>query len=230
MRQMTWERLSFVRAAVVALALLEMTLPGEVFAQQAAEPTAIAIGVPATAELGQRVTFQARLVDSAGAPVPKATVSFTSPSTFLKANSDVVLVKVMTDREGLALAEHTIRRTEPITIRAEFPGNERYAPSGAAAQIQVVGTQQLHTEHAGVEIPGLNTPPVVGATLYVLAPTSGSPSLIGSLWPAMSGWPIAAALLIVWSLYVYVVVLVFRVAAAGGQGAGGPGPTDGRPQ
>ncbi len=211
----------FLRAGMGALVSLMLAVPGAVFAQGADDPTALAVGAPPTAELGQRVTLQARLVDSSGAPVSQTTIFFVRPSSFLKASADVVVARVTTDQEGLATAEYTVRNAEEITIRAEFRGSARYAPSRATASISVAGAEQLYTEHAGVQIPGLNAPPAAGATTFVMVPPDGL-SRLGSLWPGMSGWPIGAALLVVWSCYVYVVVLIFRVAAVWDQPEGAP--------
>jgi hypothetical protein len=46
-------------------------------------------------------------------------------------------------------------------------------------------------------------------------------------FPSLSGWPIAAALIVVWSLYLLVVVLIFRIAAAGRPGDAGHGSETG---
>jgi hypothetical protein len=47
----------------------------------------------------------------------------------------------------------------------------------------------------------------------------GIAGFIQSLWPAMNGWPIAAVLFLVWSIYFFAVTLVFRAAASGSEDA-----------
>jgi len=165
----------------------------------ASQPTAISIGAPATADLGQHVVLQARLINSAGQPIVKAQVVFISPATFLGTSGDVVIASATTDKTGLATADWQVRRNGTLSIRAEFRGDDQYATSQAAAQMAVSGSQQLYVQQAGVRIPGLNAAPV--------------PALSG-LWPRLSGWPIAAVLLIVWSLYGVTVFLLFRIAFA----------------
>ena len=48
----------------------------------------------------------------------------------------------------------------------------------------------------------------------VLAEPNGLLRIVGQLWPALSGWPIALVLGMIWSLYVFVAYLVTRIARA----------------
>lgn len=203
-------------ATLVGLVALVLVRPGPTFAEATREPTAISIGVPSAVELGQRIALQAVLVDSAGDPIPKAIVVFTSPSSFLNVKGDAVLARAATNKDGLALATFEVRSTGTATIQADFPGSERYEPSRASGQM-VTGeaAQPLYTQQAGVRIPGLNSPPAVGPIFLLgAAPPYGLPREMAAIWPNMSGWPIPAALLVVWSLYGFVVTLIFRVAGA----------------
>ncbi|HEU5288257.1 MAG TPA: hypothetical protein VFV20_07635, partial [Candidatus Limnocylindria bacterium] len=61
----------------------------------------------------------------------------------------------------------------------------------------------------GVRVPGLNEAPRAGV---VLGEANAVAAMGAQLWPALSGWPIAAVLVIVWSLYAFVALLVIRVA------------------
>ncbi len=194
-----------VRYGLMALVGLAgvAALPIAAQAQTALAPTAIGIGVPPQAQLGQLIPLQARLVGVGGVPIPKATIYFTSPTTFLNVSSDAVLAEAVTDAQGLATASWRATRTGGLTIQAEFRGDDRYAPAKATAPLVVGGERQLYVQQVGVRIPGLNT-----------APISGLP-ILARLWPGLSAWPIAAALLVVWSLYATVVALLWRIAAAG---------------
>lgn len=185
-------------------------------AASAAAPSALSIRVPAAAELGQRVLLQARLLDGSGQPLARAPVIFSVPTSFLNKSSDVVVAKALTDKEGRAAAEYEVRSAGQLTIQADYRGNERYAPAKASAEL-VVGEapRQLYTEHAGVRIPGLNAAPALGPTMVGLGQVRGPLAALSTLWPALSGWPIALALLVIWSSYAAVVVLTFRVAGAG---------------
>lgn len=206
--------LAGARRAVVAAIALTLAAAPAALAQPALAPTAISIGAPATATLGQRVTLQARLVDGSGAPLAKATVFFTSPLAFLNGSGDVVLAQATTDKDGLAVTEYEVRSTGQLTIQAEFRGNDAYGPSKAGATMTVTGDGQLYIQHAGLHVPGLNAGPARAPALVngklVLERVPGT----SALWPTMSGWPLAAILLTVWSLYAFVVTLIFRVARA----------------
>ncbi len=195
------------------LVLLSLVGTSRALAQGSQEATSIRIGAPAKLELGQRATIQVVLVDSAGKPIAKARVLFISPLTFLNRSGDVVVAQTITNKEGQAIIEYETRSAGAITLSAEFRGDERYAPSNATVQINVTGSEQLYVEHVAVHIPGLNTPPFINPMISV-SPGSGEAFYIAALWPAMTGCPIAAMLIVVWSLYIFVAVLIFRVAAA----------------
>lgn len=180
---------------------------------QTPPPAAIGIGAPPTAELGERVTLQARLVDDSGDPIAGAVVVFTDPSRFLNARSDVVVAQATTDSQGLAVAHYETRQSGPRVLSAEFRGNERHGPTKARAEMVVAETdRQLYVERAGVQIPGLNVPPPLGPRMLSLAPPFAFLADLATLGPPLSGWPIAMALSIVWLLYTYVVALMFRIA------------------
>lgn len=211
---------------VALVAVLTMATATTTFAQT--PPAAvIGIGAPPTAELGEQVTLQARLVDDSGDPIAGAAVIFTDPSRFLNARSDVVVAQATTDSQGLAVAHYETRQTGPRVISAEFRGNERHGPTKARAEMVVADTdRQLYVERAGVQIPGLNTPPPLGPQMLGLAPPFAFLADLATLGPPLSGWPIAMALSIVWLLYTYVVALMFRVATIT-VGPAVPSPTAG---
>lgn len=202
------------RGLTLAAVLITLMLtPRAAQAQNPQEPTQMSIGAPAQASLGERVTVQAVLVDSRGNRISKTTVYFTTPASFLNHDDDVVLAQAVTNQAGQAVAQFQNDFSGTITLRAEFRGDDRYAPSNVTTQIRAVGDEQVYVEHVGVDIPGLNAPPVIAPMAAVQSPARGVSLLIESLWPSMTGWPIAAALIIVWSLYFFAVTLVFRVAA-----------------
>ncbi|MBI4494035.1 MAG: hypothetical protein HY690_14695 [Chloroflexi bacterium] len=209
----------WLKATSLALALLALAAPGAAFAQTTAEPTTISVALPATAELGQLVTLQARLLDGSGQPLARAAVLFTSPSSFLNVSGDAVVGRAMTDEQGLAVATFEVRSAGQIAIQAEFRGSARLAPARGEATMAVgEAARQLYVQQAGVRVPGLNAPPAVGPLAMMDEASIPSPlAALYALWPSMSGWPIAAVLLTIWSLYVFVVALLFRVARAGGE-------------
>ena len=210
---------AILRVLILAVALHFMAFaPLTVRAQSALEASQIVVGASAQPKLGSPLTVQALLADSQGRPISNAVVYFVTSESFLKDTGDVVLAQALTNADGQAVAEFVNNFSDSITLRAEFRGDEQYAASNADTQIGAVNQGQVYVEHVGVDIPGFNVPPVLGASR---AAVQSSRFEIGrfvqSLWPAMNGWPVAAVLIIVWSLYLFAVRFVLRVAALGSE-------------
>ncbi|HEX8992056.1 MAG TPA: Ig-like domain-containing protein [Anaerolineales bacterium] len=215
-----------VRALIITMVLSVLALaPQAVRAQAALQPTQIVIAAPARSNVGGRVTVQAVLADSQGHPISKAVIYFTTQAKFLSETSDVVLAQGVTNGKGQAVAEFANDFSGTLTLQAEFRGDTQYAPSNAQTQIGTAGNQQVYAEHVGVDLPGFNVPPV-GAPKAAVGAQPGILGVIQGLWPAMNGWPVAAVLLLVWSMYFFAVTFVFRVAALGGAD---PDPTSADP-
>lgn len=207
-----------IRALVTALLIgFLVFVPQAVRAQSQLEPTQIVVGVPTQATLGQPFTVQAVLADSKGHPISKAVIYFTAPATFLGNTNNVVLAQAVTNKDGQATAQIVDDISGTITLNAEFQGDTQYAPSNATAQIGAIGEQQVYNDHIGVDIPGLNVPPVIGGTQASSQSQTGIMRFIQNLWPAMNGWPVAAVLFIVWSMYLLAVRFVFHVAMSGNE-------------
>ncbi len=205
-----------IRALIIATLLgLLVFMPWTAHAQAALEPTQIVIAAPSHSNVGSRVTVQAVLADSKGHPIAKAVIYFTTQAKFMSDTSDVVLAQAVTNGNGQAVAEFNDDSSGAFALQAEFRGDAQYAPSTATTQLGIVGDQQVYTDHVGVDIPGFNVPPV-GAAKASIQSQQGIVGFIQSLWPAMNGWPVAAVLLLVWSMYFFAVTFVFRVAALGG--------------
>jgi hypothetical protein len=143
-------------------------------------------------------------------------IFFTTETTYLNTKSDVVLAQAMTNANGQAVAHFIDDVSGTLRLRAEFRGDTKYAPSNAAIQVAMAGNGQVYVEHVGVDIPGFNVPPV-SAPMASIQSQQGISRFIQSLWPAMNGWPVAAVLLLVWSMYLLAVRFVFRVAALGSE-------------
>ena len=174
--------------------------------------TKLTVAVPPRAQLGQIIEARARLTDGDGTPLAKATVSFSAPLAFLEGSGDVVLAEATTDKDGIASAELDLETAGALTIHASFRGDERYSPATSSAPIVIEGDAQLYVQRAGILIPGMNAPPPLGPA--ALGQPSGLLPFIARLWPAMSGWPIALVLIIVWSLFGFVALLVARISRA----------------
>lgn len=175
---------------------------------------AVSIAVPREAEIGQTVEVQARVTDAAGIPITRALVLFVARVPFLSAESDAVLADARTDESGIATAQFEARSEGTLLIRAVFEGDQRYDEAIAESKLAVVGHTQLFTEQVGVRLPGLNAGPAALPMFRDGTPVVGLIQGTSRLWPLVSGWPIALALMIVWSLYGSVVLLLFRITAA----------------
>ncbi len=203
-----------VLSAALTLSILAFT-PLSAQAQNSLQATQIVIGAPAQSNAGQTLTVQAVLADSQGHPISKAVVYFTTQTSFLGRKGDVVLAQAVTDEKGQAVAEFADDFSGAFNLNAEFRGDTQYAPSNATAQVTTAEDGQVYIEHVGVDIPGFNVPPVSPRMVYVDSPRPNVWRFIQNLWPAMNGWPVAAVLILVWSMYLVAVRFVWRVAALG---------------
>jgi len=172
----------------------------------AADPVALTISAPGSAALGDRVAVQARLTNARGDPIEAATILFVTSLAFLNGAGDVVMADARTGKDGIAKVEYEVRSAGPLAVRAVFRGDPHYLAAEASAEMAVSDGTARFAHEVGVRIPGLNAPPGFG---IMLSETRGP---LAALWPAMSGWPIAAALLILWSTYAFVVWLMFALA------------------
>lgn len=196
-----------IAAATLAALALTALAPAAALADDPAA-TSIRIAVPPTAHLGEMAEVQAQVVDGAGKPVADAEVLFTAPLGFLASAGDVVLADARTGTDGIATTEIDLRTAGALAITAAYAGDAQHAGSSATATITVEGAAQLYAQGAGVKLPGLNSVPTAPGTSTALVDG------LASLWPRLSGWPVALVLMIVWSLYASVVVTLFRITAA----------------
>ena len=192
-------RLRVAGSGIATVLVLAGSLFGFMMGSQASgadpAPTKMVVALPASANIGQRISGQARLTDAAGAPIAGAAIKFTELQAFLGNESRVTLADGITDATGTVSVSFDLRTEGQHQVRAGFSGDDRYAFSNATATITLSGNDQLYVESVGVRVPGLNE------------------GVLG-LFPRLSGWPIALVLFIVWSLYLYVAVLVGRISRA----------------
>lgn len=187
------------RWAVLALAAGFATIggAGEAIAVDQ-QPTAIAVAVPETATLGDMVTVQARLV-AAGGPIENALIAFAIPATFMNTDGDAIVTRGKTDSEGLAVASFQVRITGSLEVKAIYDGSDAYAPSTASGPITVSGSEQLYVPDVGIRLRGLNSAPIGHGNRF-------------TPW-ILSGWPIGALLVLIWSLYALAVFFMSEIAA-----------------
>lgn len=195
-----------VATMLVTIALVALS-PSVALADGPAATTT-RIAVPPSADLGATAEVQAQVVDAAGKPVPDAVVIFTAKLGFLEASGDVALADAKTDRNGVATADVDLRTEGALALTAVYRGDAGHASSSATASIDVRGSAQLYAQAAGVKLPGLNTAPTAAGSSAALLPS------LSSLWPRLSGWPVALVLMIIWSFYASVVLILFRITAA----------------
>jgi hypothetical protein len=220
-----------IRTLIIAMLLsIVAFVPRTARAQSSLESAKIEVGAPAQSSLGETITVQAALADSQGHPISKAVIYFTTRATFLGKSDDIVLAQAMTNASGQAVAQFVDDFSGTITLNAEFRGDTQYASSNATTQIATVGEGQAYVEYVGVDLPGFNVPPVSAPVASIQSPQPGIAGFVQSLWPAMNGWPIAAVLLLVWSLYFLAATFVFRVAVAGSKAEDPKFPTTPNPR
>src|SRR5215469_10399109 len=118
-----------------AIRMISLLLGLALFAQIQALPTAISIGAPTAVNLGDVVTLQARLVDSAGYSISKKQVDFVVPLSFLDGQDDVVVASSLTSQDGLAVAAWQVRSTGSLTLKARFKGDQAYAATEASTSV-----------------------------------------------------------------------------------------------
>ncbi len=185
---------------VAGLSLLAGRLPAAAAGQ---EPTAIAVAAPASATIGTAVPVQARLVSAAG-PIPHASVDFLVPASFLGTDGEMKVASGITDAQGLATATFEARITGALQVKAVFSGDNTYAPSTATSSMTVTGSKQLYVPDIGIRLRGLNSSPIA---------QSGTVSH----W-LLSGWPIGALLVLIWSTYGAAVFFMSRISADAANG------------
>jgi hypothetical protein len=177
-------------------------------AQAPQQPTQIEVGAPAQADLGKLMTAQAVLADSQGHPISGAQIYFTTEATFLGVTKDVVMAQGLTNENGQAVAHFPIDSTGTFNLRAEFRGDEQYAPSTATTQVQIIGDGQVYSDHFGAQPSGI-TATQAGASAAAFQSLSPWNRALRS---ALSGWPVGIALLLVWSMYLVAMGYVFHIA------------------
>ena len=203
---------------VIALTLYCVAFAARaVHAQAALEPTQIMIGASGAPDANGIMTVQAILGDSRGRPISKEVIYFTTQAKFLNGKGNVVLTQAVTNSSGQPVALFSDSFSGAFALSAEFRGDGQYAPASATVQLGGAPDRQEYAEHVGVDLPGFNVPPAGIPMASAQSPQGGLDGFIQRLWPAMNGWPVAAVLLLVWSMYFIAVTFVFRVAAAGGE-------------
>ena len=193
---------AYLACGRLALALLAATVLLMIPRGAAAvgqEPVTVEVTAPANGNLGERITVQARLAAS-GAPVAKASIDFVIPTTFLNNQGEMVVARALTDAEGLATADFEARMTGALQVKAVFHGDDTYAAAASAtAPLNVSGSKQLFVPDIGIRLRGVNSTPF------------GGQNSLGHWF--LSGWPIGAVLLLVWSFYAVAVFFMSRISA-----------------
>jgi hypothetical protein len=194
-------------AMLLSAVAIFMSAPASALAAGPAATT-LRLALPPAASLGENAQVQAQLLDAAGKPIPGARLFFSEKLGFLESAGDAVVADALTNASGIANAEIDLRTEGTIAVTVAFQGDAQHAASSASGSIDVSGGGQLYSQNAGVKLPGLNEPPGPAQTNAALF------ERVSALWPALSGWPIALALMIIWSFYASVVYTLFRIVGA----------------
>jgi hypothetical protein len=132
-------------------------------------------------------------------PIAKVAVEFAVPTNFMNNAGDMVVGTGITDSDGVASVQFEARMTGSLQVKAIFAGNDTYAASFATAPLSVGGSQQLYKPDIGIRLRGITATPI------------GQDSSVGH-W-LLSGWPIGALLIVIWSAYAVAVFFMSRISA-----------------
>lgn len=107
----------------------------------------------APAAIGQAGQLQATLSE----PVAEVPVTFYVHATFGKVSGYMEIGRAVTNADGVAIVSYVPREAGPHDIRVD------YTPAGGSTQqttvsVDVAGaSQQLYVQHAGIQVPGINS-------------------------------------------------------------------------
>jgi hypothetical protein len=147
----------------------------------------VSIAEPMPARVGQTSTLDATVTAAGtGTPVAGVPVTFYAHATFGKVTGFMEVGQAVTDANGVAAVSFVPRETGPHEIRVDYTTPGGGETEETTANVAVDGSPgQLYVQHAGIEVPGLNS------------------------------WLIILVLSVIWAILLGVGVTVIRVAAAG---------------
>lgn len=148
-------------------------------------PTDLELDLPEGAQLGEKLTIRAVLLDVRGRPIEGAAISFVRSGfqggTF---GGEVVLGIVMTGEDGMATLDHEVRTSGDVHVSASFAGDANHRGTTTEGELVVEGDRQLYAPTAGIRLPWLNV------------------------------WVLAGVIALVWILYLRVGLLILAIAGS----------------
>ncbi len=143
--------------ALPILAALCWALPSALALAAGPEPTKTELLLPAGMAVGVETALNARVSNtSAGGPIAGVEVIFARTATFMNTESEIVLGKVATDKQGIATLPYTPRSEGEVGFAARFSGSTAYQPSSASLEAQIATGPAQYVESAGVRVKGVN--------------------------------------------------------------------------
>lgn len=167
---------------LIAAALATLLSAGAV---GAADSAVLTLTLPEQATVGEEATLQVRLARENGLPIAGATIEFFRNVEFANVTGDLKLGEAVTDSLGIAALPFGPRSFGEQKVVARFAGDGAFAAAEASSFLLIAPGPQMHTEHAGINIPFLGP------------------------------WFLAVVLGTIWGLFGFVAVQLLRTAHAG---------------
>lgn len=191
-----WQLLTYIDSLATA-----EPPPDDTGEPSAAPAGAIKLNAPEEARAGEPITLTAFLMDPDFEPLPEATVTFHAMVDFF-IEEWAEIGRAATDDEGNAVLEVTLKVSgDPLRIAARYPGAESIQEVTVAP-----ATEPLYEVHVGLELPEATGDLVFGPEeAFSLREGAKAPTTYFR-WPGnMPGllfFMYAAAMALVWSLYI----------------------------
>lgn len=158
------------------------------------EATELELRLPEEARLGDHVRLETVLMEHGehgDEALGGVPVTFEAPAVWgEEIQGPMVLGTATTDEDGTAWIEIEVRTSDEVEVTASFYGDEEHRPSAASGELMVEGTKQLYAPTVGLRVPWLNL------------------------------WVLAAAIALVWGLYLVAgsrILAIARAPAARGE-------------
>ncbi len=139
---------------LMIVVLSALLLPGAALADTA-QVAKVELSAPAQADVGDKISIEARALDASGTGIPGVVLVFTQAVTFLNTEDSAELGRSLTNAQGKATFTFVPRTEgdESITVR---PSGTASRAKGTAIIKVATGPAQHESERTGVHVPGAN--------------------------------------------------------------------------
>lgn len=139
------------------LAGLLWSLSGSAALAAGPEATKTELLPPANASVGAEMALSARVTTASGTPVAGAEVVFSRLAEFMNTQSEIVLGKAVTDKQGVATFAFMPRSEGDVSFTAHTSSSPQYqASSSTTLKAPIATGPAQYVETAGVHVKGVN--------------------------------------------------------------------------